>query len=148
MAAQADAGKPMTNATGQCLCGAVTFTADHVESNYHACHCSMCRRWTGSPLFGVSADGVAFNGEENLTRFPSSEHAERGFCSKCGSNLFYFFTPTGNYFMCVGAFDDPSIFELKGEIYVDHQPEGYAFAGDLSRLTEAEFLAKFTPAED
>jgi hypothetical protein len=105
----------------------------------------MCRRWTGSPFFAVSAQGVQFSGETNLTRYPSSEWAKRGFCNSCGTNLFYFFAPTSSYFMCVGAFDDASQFELTGEIYVDHQPQGYAFAGELSRLTEAEFLAKFAP---
>ncbi len=108
----------------------------------------MCRRWAGSPLFAVSTNGVHFEGEDNIERFKSSDWAERGFCKTCGTNLFFYSTPTGKYFMCVGAFDDASQFKLKGEIYVDHQPEGYAFAGQLSRLTEAEFLAKFSPSDD
>ncbi len=135
----------MSKTSGQCLCGDVTFTVEQVETGFHACHCNMCRRWTGSPFFAVSAQGVQFSGETNLTRYPSSEWAKRGFCNSCGTNLFYFFAPTNSYFMCVGAFDDASQFELTGEIYVDHQPQGYAFAGELSRLTEAEFLAKFAP---
>jgi hypothetical protein len=98
-------------------------------------------------MFAVAADGVEFEGEESIERYKSSDWAERGFCRNCGTNLFYFFTPTGSYFLCVGAFDDASRFKLQGEIYVDHQPEGYAFAGNLSRLTEAEFMAKFAPVK-
>jgi hypothetical protein len=45
----------------------------------------------------------------------------------------------------VGAFDDPAPFRLVREICIDHRPEGYAFAGDHPRLTEAETLASFTP---
>ena len=75
----------------------------------------MCRRWNGSVFFAVSADGVQFNGEDDITRYPSSDYAERGFCKQCGSNLFYFFIPTGNYFMCVGAFDDASAHAAAGE---------------------------------
>ena len=136
----------MSKTSGQCLCGDVAFTADQVESGFHACHCSMCRRWCGSPLFAVSVDGLQFTGEENITHYPSSKWAERGFCKNCGTNLFFLFTPGNSYFMCVGAFDDASQFELKGEIYVDHQSRGDACAGELSLLTEAEFLAKFAPA--
>ena len=44
--------------TGKCLCGAVTFTASGVESDAGACHCDMCRRWTGSLLITVSSDDV------------------------------------------------------------------------------------------
>lgn len=40
--------------------------------------------------------------------------------------------------MCVGAFDDASPFELAREIFVDHKPGGYAFAGNLQRRTEAQ----------
>ena len=138
----------MTKATGKCLCGEVTFTVEKVEEHYHACHCDMCRRWSSGPLFAASAEGVTFTGEENIRRYKSSEWAERAFCKICGSNLFYFFVPGQAHIMCVGAFDDPSKFRMTGEIYVDHQPDGYAFAGDLSRMTEAEVLEKFGASGD
>jgi hypothetical protein len=41
----------------------------------------------------------------------------------------------------MGAFDDQSVFQLAGEIYVDAKPPGYAFAGDHPRQTGEEFLA-------
>ncbi len=105
----------------------------------------MCRRWSSGPLFAAAAEGVAFDGVESLATYRSSEWAERGFCKSCGSNLFYRLTPSGPYMMCVGAFDDPSQFRLVAEIFIDHKPEGYAFAGDLLRSTEAEIFAKFAP---
>ena len=36
----------MERKTGQCLCGAVTFSAD-VAAEIQACHCTQCQRWTG-----------------------------------------------------------------------------------------------------
>ena len=51
------------NGSGQCLCGAVTFTAEGVESHVHVCHCSMCRRWNGGPGMAVAVDLVVFTGE-------------------------------------------------------------------------------------
>lgn len=129
--------------SGQCLCGAVRFTADGVETAHQACHCRMCRRWSGGPLFATSADAVRFEGAENLSRYASSDWAERGFCKQCGSHLFYYLKPAEHYHLCVGALDDDSAFELAEEIWIDQKPEGYAFAGNLPQLTEAEVLAKF-----
>src|SRR5687768_16408905 len=80
-----DEDRPTMNSmSGHCLCSAVKFTAEKVETHHHICHCGMCRRWAGGPVFGASASGVKFEGEEHITRYASSEWAERGFCSRCG----------------------------------------------------------------
>lgn len=126
--------------TGKCLCGAVSFTATDVDPHSHACHCSMCRRWAGSPFMVTNVGEVTFEGEENIGRYESSDWGQRGFCKQCGSNLFYYFKPQDQYSMAVGAFEQQP-FELGTEIYVDQKPEGYSFAGDHPRLTEKEFLA-------
>jgi hypothetical protein len=131
-------------ATGKCLCGAVRFTVTAVETHHHVCHCGTCRRWAGGPVFAAAADGVSFEGAESLVRYRSSEWARRGFCKVCGSNLFYYLEPTGQYMMCVGAFDDSTPFKVVREIFIDHQPPGYALAGTLERETEAQVLAKFS----
>lgn len=120
--------------SGQCLCGAVKFEADGVETHVHACHCSMCRRWNGGPAFATSVSSITFSGEEHITRFESSEWAERGFCSKCGSNLFYFLKPE-RYIVWAGAFNEQS-FEMDGEIFCADKPSWYEFAGDHPRHDE------------
>ena len=135
----------MASQSGQCLCGAVKFTAETVQTSHHVCHCGMCRRWTGGPLFAAIAKGVTFEGEDNIGTYASSDWADRGFCKICGTNLFYRIKQTGMYVMSVGAFDDPAPFKLAHEIYIDHKPDGYDFAGNLPKLTEAEFIAKFAP---
>jgi hypothetical protein len=133
----------MTEMSGACLCGAVRFTAKNVETDCHACHCGMCRRWSGGPFLGASVGSIRFDGDENITRYNSSEWAERGSCRKCGSNLFYRVKAEDRYVLCVGAFDDPAPFRLVGEIYIDRKPAGYAFAGDLPQQTEAEVIAEW-----
>lgn len=128
---------------GRCLCGAVTFSAKNVEHRHHACHCSMCRRWGSGPMLAAAVGEVSFTGEEHLHRYRSSDWAERGFCKRCGSNLFYFLGPAQQYFMSVGAFDEADAFLLTREIFVDHQAPGYSFDGQHERWTEAETLAHF-----
>ena len=137
----------MRSVSGGCLCGAVRFVAEEAESNFDACHCGMCRRWTGGPYFTSKTRNVVFEGTEALARYQSSEWAERGFCKTCGSTLFYHLKPTQTFMMSVGSFDDPSLFRLVEEIYIDCKPDGYALAGDHPRLTEAETLARFAASQ-
>lgn len=133
--------------TGRCLCGAVTFEARDVQPNHHACHCTMCRRWSGSPFFGIHTGDVEFSGGDNIIRFDSSDWAARGFCATCGTNLFYYLKPKDSFSICAGTFDDQSAFKLTSEIFIDHKPDGYDFAGDLPTMTEAETLAKYRTAD-
>lgn len=134
------------SATGRCLCGAVKLTAEGLQGHFHACHCSMCRRLSGgSPFFGASVKSVTFEGEESITRFTSSEWAERGFCNNCGTSLFYFLKPTQGYTLSIGLLDDASRLELAREISIDHKPPAYALVGDHPRMTEAEVFAAFAP---
>lgn len=126
---------------GHCLCGAVTYTAEDVDTNVHACHCSMCRRWSGGPAFAAGTGSVTFEGAEHITRYESSEWAERGFCNKCGSNLFYRLKPTDHYVMWMGTFENQEPFTVVGEIYIDNKPASYDLAGDHPRLTGDEFMA-------
>lgn len=135
-----------TTSSGRCLCGAVRFTATGVDPHYHACHCGMCRRWSGgAPFFAANTESVELEGTEHLARYESSSWAKRGFCRRCGTTLFYFLEPTQAYMMSVGAFDDQSPFRLVLEIFIDCKPEGYALAGEHARLTEAETLARLAP---
>jgi hypothetical protein len=133
----------MSEKTGRCLCGKVRFVAGDVKTHHHACHCGMCRRWTGGPMMAASVGSMSFEGEDQITRYDSSDWAQRGFCSACGTNLFYFLKSANRYVVSVGAFDEHDDFELVGEIFVDAQPPGYRFAGDLPRQTEQQFLAQF-----
>ncbi len=128
-------------ATGRCLCGAVTFEAQGVETEIHSCHCAICRKWSGSPALAARVEGVTFDGASSIARYDSSDWAERGFCKQCGTNLFYRLKEADQYIMWMGAFDDPTSFTLVGEIYIDEKPPGYDFAGEHPRLTGEEFLA-------
>ena len=137
----------MSRMSGRCLCGAVTFSVEKVETAYHACHCGMCRRWAGGPFFAAEAEGLRIEGRENVAVYDSSKWAERAFCTRCGTNLYYRLKPTDGYYVSVGAFDDPTPFRLAEEFYVDAKPPGYDFAGAHPRLTQADVIAKFAPRD-
>ncbi|MCR9150866.1 MAG: GFA family protein [Rhodobacteraceae bacterium] len=145
----------MTERTGGCMCGAVRFTATEVPDRIGACHCEMCRRWTGSALLGVTIplEKVEWDGEDHIGRIQSSHWAERGFCTKCGSGLYFRVTMEGDYSggieLPVGVFDDPNGFVLSNEIYIDHKPDSFAYAGEGRKLmTRQDCIDKFAVLAD
>ncbi|MDJ0786137.1 MAG: GFA family protein [Myxococcota bacterium] len=125
---------------GRCLCGAVELTASQIEPHIHACHCSMCRRWSGGPALAVTVGSLEIRGEENVSVYDSSPWAERAFCKLCGTNLFYRIKETGMTVLWSGTLDSADGLELAGEIYVDEKPGFYDLAGDHPRQTGEEFL--------
>lgn len=141
--------------TGGCLCGAVRFTAREVPATAAVCHCEMCRRWTGSALIEVSVPTAAltWEGEDHIARRQTSEWAERAWCRDCGSGLWFRMTAendwAGNTDLPLGLFDDPDGFEITSEIWIDHKPDSFAYAGAEGRrqLTRADCVALF-PALD
>ncbi len=139
---------------GQCLCGAVTFTACDVTDEVHACHCKMCQRWAGGMLMAVTvpAKDIIWTGEEHIGRMTSSEWAERGWCTKCGSGLFYRITAegpyAGNHEIPLGLFDDANGFRLTREIFVDRKSDSFELVGQHHMMTEAEVLAMFSGSDN
>ena len=135
--------------TGSCLCGAVKYTVSSDIAEAGACHCGMCRKWSGGVYIGiqVAPGDITFEGADNITKFASSAWAERGFCSTCGSSLFYRVTAPGphegTYHIGMGALDDTSGVTMTQEIFTDIKPKGYSFDGDLQGMTEAEVMAMF-----
>jgi hypothetical protein len=130
---------------GTCLCGAIRITIP--ETNIvDACHCGMCRRWSGGPLMVVKGGtDIQIEGRTDaLKSYQSSEWAERAFCSECGTHLFYKFLPKNEYFLPVGLFQEQTEFKFTTQIYIDSKPSFYEFANSTTKMTEAEFLAHFS----
>lgn len=129
---------------GSCLCKAVTIQAHTINIHVGACHCGMCRNWGGGPLLAVDCGtDVSFTGEENISIFSSSDWAQRGFCSQCGTHLFYRLNETQQYMMPAGLFNDQKRFILDHQIFIDNKPSFYDFANATTDMTEAEVFAKF-----
>jgi len=133
----------------------VRFSAAEVPDTAGICHCEMCRRWTGSALIGVSVPtgSVTWTGAGKIRQRQTSHWARRAWCDDCGTALYFEVTMDspykGNIELPVGIFDDPNGFEVKSEIYIDHKPDTYAFAGTGRKtLTRAECVAEFGVLDD
>jgi hypothetical protein len=137
--------------TGQCLCGAVSFTAKGVPATISICHCEMCRRWTGSALVGVTLpeENVVWKGKGHIATRQTTSWAERGWCGECGSGMWFRVTADtpykGEIEIPLGVFDDPNGFTVSSEIYIDHKPDSFAFeANDRKVLTRQDCVERFS----
>ena len=79
-------------ARGECNCGAVAFEIDDVIMDVYVCHCSICRRFTGTNgIAVVLVDNSAFRwlrGEDHITAWSKPGADWHGwFCRVCGSPL-------------------------------------------------------------
>lgn len=77
---------------GSCLCGEVTFEIEGNFDNFYLCHCSRCRKDTGSAhaanLFSSTAKLRWLSGQEKSKTFNyRSEGHIKSFCTNCGSAL-------------------------------------------------------------
>ena len=130
--------------SGQCLCGAVHFHGTPVaDSGVGVCHCGQCRRWGGGgPFMAVRmGGGVTFDADEALACYRSSDVGERGFCSCCGSSLFWRALDAGNdVAINVSALPEDYGQAIYEHIWVDDKPGWYDFADYRPRKTAAEVL--------
>jgi len=105
-----------TIVTGGCLCGAVRYQSRGEVGTAGFCHCTDCRRISGS-AFGVSvrlaASGfqITSGQPKAFTKFSDSgQLVTRYFCPDCGAPL-YTASPRHPdiYFIKAGSLDDPSL---------------------------------------
>ncbi len=130
------------------MCGAVSFTAKQTSEGASSCYCGMCRRWSGGVWMGVGAKAIEWQSDEALRTIQSSAWAERGFCSQCGTGLFYRVTAEGKHHgvlsVSLGCLDDTSGLQIQREWFIDRKPEAYALAADHESVTEAAAFAMFS----
>ena len=123
---------------GTCLCGSVTLEVEgELEHAPEACHCSQCRKQSGHFLAGVNVrrDALTIHGAGSVTWYRSSEKVQRGFCSVCGSTLFWNPTIEGYEFTAVamGLFELPTGVRLAKHTFVDDKGDYYDIDDDLPK---------------
>lgn len=95
---------------GGCFCGAIRFRARGVPTDVNHCHCRMCQRSSGAGFLTwatMPVDALTISGAPAWYR--SSEGARRGFCSSCGTQLFFAMDAGETIDVTVAAFDEPDL---------------------------------------
>jgi hypothetical protein len=119
--------------TGSCLCGAVKFRVEGDLKPPDACHCSQCRKVSGHYWASTDVPRAALEveGEFNVAWFRSSEKVQRGFCSTCGSTLFWDPIQKDTIGISMGAFDAPTGTKLAIHIFVADKGDYYEIKDGL-----------------
>ncbi|WP_075222962.1 GFA family protein [Acuticoccus yangtzensis] len=128
--------------TGRCLCGGIEVTAELKAEDMGACHCTMCRKWSGGPFMEVETGALTFTKGEP-TVYASSEWAERLFCPTCGTHICYRTKDGAFHATNAALFDEAPTGTLAMEVFIDQKPDSYAFAGERKTMTAAEVMAAF-----
>ena len=116
--------------TGTCLCAAVKIEIEGaLEHAPEACHCRQCRKHTGHFIAGLNVrrSNLTIRGGENVGWCQSSDKVRRGFCTTCGSTLFW--DPTiDNYewtAVAMGLFDQSTGLRLTKHTFVADKGDYY-----------------------
>lgn len=93
---------------GGCLCGDVRYQVTGPLRDIHACHCGQCQKTSGHYFAATAAANEDFKitRDHGLKWYKSSEQAERGFCARCGSSLFWRWHGRAEVSICAGSLDE------------------------------------------
>ena len=101
---------------GGCLCGQVEYQVSGPFDAFHICHCSQCRRSTGSAhasnIFTTKDKIEWLKGKELVKRYDPDEAGviSKAFCTHCGSLVPYISASSGKLIIPAGSLsEDPGI---------------------------------------
>jgi hypothetical protein len=96
---------------GSCLCGAVRFEIRPPLSGFRYCHCSRCRKTTGTAhaanIFLPESQFKWLTGESLIRHFdlPGAKRFAVNFCTQCGTRVPHKIAGTENILVPAGVLD-------------------------------------------
>lgn len=129
-------------ASGQCLCGTVSFTARMPPKWVAHCHCTRCQRAHGAAFVtwvGVEADVTTVHDPHAALKwFNHPGGGDRAFCSNCGSSLF-FKSPRwpGELHIARALFNEPFAYPPEVHSCYDTHVNWFAVVDDLPKESNA-----------
>ncbi len=119
---------------GSCLCGAVHYRVEDAFLYAVNCHCSNCRRATGSafkPFAGIGSDKLALvAGDEKVLRY-GDEAAHDVHCGVCGSLLYSLLNHGARIHLAMGTLIDAPSIRPGAHIFVGSKAPWYEITDDL-----------------
>lgn len=118
------------------MCGAIRIEVNGPLRDVVNCHCGQCRRWHGNVAAYTNAAlrHVKIAGRRHLKWYRSSHFARRGFCSRCGSSLFWRRDGAGTLGIAAGCLETPTGLKTIRHIFTAHAGDYYRVADRLEKL--------------
>ena len=122
---------------GKCFCGAVVYAmAD--EFRYAAyCHCSNCRRTTGSafkPFAGIERDKLALTAGQDELLIVGDAQGNDTHCKRCGSLLYSVVRDGAYVHVAMGTLVDAPTIRPDKHIFVGSMAPWFAITDDLPQF--------------
>lgn len=144
--------------TGGCLCGAIRYEASEAPLETGTCHCSTCKKSTGSAFMVIAGfHRTAFRFTRGKPKkYRSSPIMEKGFCSNCGSLLYDRYlvqrskTSPDHIWVQLGTLDHPETFSMDFHYSVETQLAWIHFEDDAPRYRcddDPDMAAAYAAAE-
>ncbi|WP_254017920.1 GFA family protein [Mesorhizobium escarrei] len=134
---QENAGNRML--AGKCLCGAVKYAVADGFIYAANCHCSNCRRTTGSafkPFAGIERERLSLTqGEDNLLIF-GDETGHDVHCKTCGSLLYSVVRDGAFVHVAMGTLVDEPTIRPTQHIFVGSKAKWFTITDDLPQYEE------------
>ncbi|MER9976209.1 GFA family protein [Mesorhizobium sp. M0085] len=124
---------------GKCLCGAVRYAVADAFVYAANCHCSNCRRTTGSafkPFAGIERDRLSLaRGEDNLMIF-GDDTGHDAHCKTCGSLLYSVVRDGAFVHVAMGSLVDEPTIRPTQHIFVGSKAKWFTITDDLPQYRE------------
>ncbi|CAN7425172.1 GFA family protein [Rhizobium sp. LjRoot98] len=126
--------------TGKCMCGAVEYAVDDAFEYAMNCHCSNCRRTTGSafkPIAGIRRERFQLiKGAEAMSIYGKPDENHDVHCGTCGS-LVYSVVREGAYaHVPMGTLVDAPTIRPTAHIFVGSKAPWYEITDNLPQYRE------------
>jgi hypothetical protein len=124
--------KPI-RATGGCLCGSVRYCVRGELHDVVACHCLFCRRLHShyAAYAACDPDDLEIISAGKLRWYRSSPAVRRGFCSRCGAQLFFERTNKRHVSIAAGTLNQPTGLHLAEHICAAQKGDYYEITDGL-----------------
>ena len=129
-------------ASGSCLCGKVRYEIDGNLGIFQYCHCSRCRKFTGSAfaanLLVRPGDFRWTWGEELVGRYevPEARHFATAFCRNCGSSLPWLSKSGKAVIVPAGTLDETPAIRPQQNIFCASRARWYTAPDTLPQFDE------------
>ena len=131
---------------GSCECQGVMFELTGELRDVVFCHCSQCRKTSGHywAATQVSKGNLNLIKATSLSWYDSSDKARRGFCSVCGSSMFYERKGIDKISVSAGSLEIPTSLDRMRHIYVASKGDYYDISDDLPPVSYTHLRAHET----
>ncbi len=125
---------------GSCLCGAVQYSVEKLQTDIVHCHCHTCQK-AHAAAYNTAAGVLPnefkwLNGEDNLNAFESSPGKQRFFCSTCGTHLIAKKQGAPFWVLRVATLDDNPQQMATGSIWCTHKKPWLQNTPELPQFDE------------